>query len=113
MRSYTAGTLREFGPSREEQVETLAQSSSARVERIVSRGHCSAPDFWYDQAEDEFVLLVSGAARLQFADGTVRELRPGDWLNIPAHVRHRVDWTDETTFSVWLAVFSPADPTSA
>jgi cupin 2 domain-containing protein len=110
VRTYSVGNLKAFGPNAEEQFETLTHSGSVRVERIVSRGHCSAPDFWYDQAEDEFVLLVSGAARLQFADGTLLELRPGDWVNIPARVRHRVDWTDETTFTVWLAVFSPANP---
>lgn len=108
MQTYTAGKLGEFGPVSEEQFETLARSGAVRVERIVSRGHRSAPDFWYDQNEDEFVLLVSGAARLMFADGAVHELRAGDWMNIPAHVRHRVDWTDDTAFTVWLAVFSPA-----
>jgi cupin 2 domain-containing protein len=69
VRTYTAGKLAEFEPSGEERFETLAQSNSVRVERIVSRGHCSAPDFWYDQSEDEFVLVISGAARLQFEDG--------------------------------------------
>jgi cupin 2 domain-containing protein len=108
VRSYELGKLGEFGPISGEHFETLARSGEVRVERIVSRGHRSEPDFWYDQAEDEFVLLVSGAARLMFADGTLCELRAGDWVNIPAHVRHRVDWTDETTFTIWLAVFSPA-----
>ena len=108
MQTYQRGKLGDFGSSSEEQFETLARSGDVRIERIVSRGQRSKPDFWYDQTEDEFVLLVSGAARLMFGDGTVCELRAGDWVNIPAHVRHRVDFTDETACTVWLAVFSPA-----
>ena len=76
-----------------------------RIERIVSRGHASPPDFWYDQDWHEFVLLMSGRARLELADGApVVELEPGDWLDIKAHVRHRVDWTDPEQDTVWLAV---------
>ena len=69
----------------------LMDTGRVRVERIVSRGHASPPGFWYDQDRDEFVLLVSGAARLLFEDdpGPV-ELRPGDYVTIPAHRRHRV-----------------------
>ena len=89
----------------EELVETLCQSPDVRIERIVSRGHVSPPDFWYDQEQHEFVLLVSGRARLAFADGTTVELHPGDWLDIPAHKKHRVEWTDPVRDSVWLAVF--------
>lgn len=89
----------------EELVEALWRSEYARIERIVSRGHASPPDFWYDQEWHEFVLLVSGRARLGFADGTPGiELVPGDWLNLRAHVRHRVEWTDPQQDTVWLAV---------
>jgi len=89
----------------EELVETLCRSGPLRIERIVSRGHASPPGFWYDQADHEFVLLVSGRARLAFADGRPPvELAPGDWLEIKAHVRHRVDWTDPEQDTVWLAV---------
>jgi cupin 2 domain-containing protein len=85
--------------------EILCHSEQVRVERIVSRGHASPEDFWYDQECHEFVLLVSGRARLVFADGTPAvELVSGDWLVIPAHVKHRVDWTDPEQDSVWLAV---------
>jgi cupin 2 domain-containing protein len=87
-----------------ELVETLCQAEYVRIERIVSRGHASPPDFWYDQEWHEFVLLVSGRARLAFADGTpCVELEPGDWLDIPAHKQHRVAWTDPQQDTVWLA----------
>ena len=90
----------------EEFSEVLAQGRNLRIERIVSCGHTSAPDFWYDQEEDEFVLLVSGRARLEFADGgEPMSLATGDWLTIPAHCRHRVAWTDPETDTVWLVVF--------
>ena len=90
----------------EELVETLARSAHVCIERIVSRGHASPPGFWYDQEQNEFVVLVSGRARLAFTDGTPAiDLAPGDWLDIPAHKKHRVEWTDPVEETVWLAVF--------
>jgi len=89
-----------------EVVETLIAAGALRIERIVSRGEASPPGFWYDQDEAEFVAVLSGAARLRFADESGdREMRPGDWVAIPAHKRHRVEWTDPTQPTVWLAVF--------
>lgn len=87
-----------------ELTEALLTTSHVRIERIVSHGHASPPEFWYDQDEGEWVAVLAGAARLQFEDHTV-ELRPGDCVNIPAHVRHRVDWTAPNEPTVWLAVF--------
>lgn len=85
---------------------TLADGGSCRVERIVSRGHNSPPGFWYDQDENEFVLLVKGAARMLLeGEAEERSLGPGDWLDIKAHVRHRVTWTDPTRPTIWVAVF--------
>lgn len=85
--------------------EELLQGSEFRAERIVSLGHTTPPNQWFDQATDEWVLLVSGAARLQFErPAVVHEMRPGDYLNIPAHQRHRVAWTDPDHPTVWLAL---------
>jgi len=89
--------------------ETLVKTGSVRVERIVSRGHVTAAGDWYDQVEDEFVVVLKGAARLEFSDGRVSELGPGDCLNIPAHERHKVVWTDETAETVWLVVHYARD----
>jgi cupin 2 domain-containing protein len=90
-----------------ELVQTLLSGDGGfRVERIVSTGgHASLEQFWYDQAQHEWVLLVSGAARLRFegADEPV-DLVPGSYLDIPAHTRHRVEWTDPTRVTVWLAI---------
>ena len=89
----------------EELVETLGNTAHVRIERIVSRGHASPPDVWYDQERHEFVVLVSGRARLAFADGSPPvEMVPGDWIDLKAHTRHRVDWTDPLQDTVWLAV---------
>lgn len=84
--------------------ETLLGAAAVRIERIVSRGHASPPGFWYDQAEHEWVLLVQGQARLRIGEDIV-ELSPGDYLNIPAHLKHRVEWTSPDQDSIWLAVF--------
>ena len=89
----------------EEIFDTLAASGDVRIERIVSRGHASPTDFWYDQDTDEFVLLVQGRAGLSIEGGAdTIILEPGDYLIIKAHVRHRVEWTDPGMDTIWLAV---------
>jgi cupin 2 domain-containing protein len=84
--------------------ETLVERDAVRIERIVSRGHATPAGEWCDQDRHEWVLLLRGAARLAFADGRELELVPGDWLEIPARQRHRVEWTDPAQDTVWLAV---------
>lgn len=89
----------------DERVELLAQSGAVRIERIVSTGQASPPGFWYDQERPEFVVVLAGSAGLRFeGERAVRKLAPGDWIDIPAHARHRVEWTDPATPTVWLAV---------
>ncbi|MHC4994089.1 MAG: cupin domain-containing protein [Planctomycetota bacterium] len=89
----------------EELIQTLHESDSVRIERIVSRGHASPEGFWYDQPQDEFVVLLSGAATLEFEAGDHRiELKTGDYLVIPARTRHRVVCTSQDMDSVWLAI---------
>ena len=88
-----------------EQITTLLSSSALRIERIVSHGQASPPGFWYDQPQAEWVIVLAGRAELRFADdGATTRLEVGDWLHIPAHRRHRVEWTDPTQATVWLAV---------
>lgn len=89
----------------EELFETLVEADSVRIERIVSKGHASADDFWYDQEQHEWVLLLRGAAVLRVEDDAEPlEMKPGDWVCIPAHKRHRVEWTDPEQTTIWLAV---------
>lgn len=86
-------------------LEVLEAAPGMRVERIVSEGHASPEGFWYDQDETEWVALLQGDAELEFADGGRRSLKAGDWLTIPAHVRHRVAYTSSEPPCVWIAVF--------
>ena len=93
----------------EEQIERLVGGPCFRIERIVSTGQASPAGFWYDQPDDEFVVLLAGAARLRFEEGgRILDLQPGDWVEIPAHVRHRVEWTQAHPPTVWLAVHRTA-----
>lgn len=88
----------------EELVTVLQAGQNLRIERIVSTGHRSPEGLWFDQPEHEWVMVLTGAAKLQFEDRTV-ELLPGDTVNIPAHQKHRVEWTSPDETTVWLAVF--------
>lgn len=85
--------------------EALVEAKSVRIERIVSLGHASAKGFWYDQDASEWVLLLSGGAGLEFEGREdILEMKPGDHVNIAAHVRHRVAWTIPGKPTLWLAV---------
>lgn len=90
----------------EELVEKLLETNRFRLERIVSTGQISPPDFWYDQEEDEWVVVLQGEAMLQiFGEDQPRQLRPGDTLFLPAHCRHRIVYTSTNEPTVWLALF--------
>ena len=82
----------------------LLRRGDVAIERIVSTGQSSPPGFWYDQAHDEWVLLIAGAATLEIDGGETRRLRPGDYVFLPAHCRHRVAETAAGEPTVWLAV---------
>lgn len=85
--------------------ETLLKTEHFQIERILSDGHATPPGKWYDQDFDEWVILLKGKASLRF-DGQAEptRLQPGDYVHIPAHVRHRVDSTDNEQKTVWLAL---------
>ena len=88
----------------EEVFETLLEHPGFRLERIVSRGHVTPEGTWYDQPQDEWVLLVAGAARLVMEGNKTVELAPGDTVLLPAGCRHRVAWTAPGVPTVWLAL---------
>jgi cupin 2 domain-containing protein len=89
----------------EETITVLLSSPNVRIERIVSNGQASPPGFWYEQDAAEWVILLDGSAALMFEGEIVpRHLAPGDYVHIPAHVRHRVEGTDAREPTVWLAV---------
>jgi cupin 2 domain-containing protein len=89
----------------EEQLTELLAAPGLRIERIVSIGQASPAGFWYDQDQAEWVLVLAGSAGLMIeGEPELRVLSPGDYVLIPAHVRHRVAWTDPEQSTIWLAV---------
>ena len=94
-----------FGNRSEETFEPLLEHPGLRLERIVSFGQATPPGEWYDQERDEWVILFKGKAGLLFeGESEVRVLKPGDYLLIPGHCRHRVEWTAAGEPTVWLAL---------
>lgn len=89
----------------QEQFTSLFKGKSVRIERIVSSGHTTNPNEWYDQEEFEFVMLVQGKARLEFADGEEMWLSAGDYCCIEPHQKHRVTYTSIEPICIWIAVF--------
>lgn len=89
----------------EEISEILASGQEISIERIISTGQTSPEGYWYDQEQDEWVVVLQGSARLAWEDGRQLDMKPGDWVLLPAHQRHRVDWTSHNPPCIWLAVF--------
>ena len=89
----------------EEMFDCILKQDNIVIERIVSNGHVTPAGQWYDQAGDEWVILLQGQATLLFEETkTTVKLSPGDYLLIPAHTRHRVEWTPPDFNTIWLAV---------
>ena len=88
----------------DESIDVLLQRESLKIERIISKGHTSPDTGWYDQENDEWVLVLKGAAVISFENDTEVNLAVGDYVNILAHTKHRVKWTDPDTETIWLAV---------
>jgi cupin 2 domain-containing protein len=88
----------------QEVFEQLAAGENVTIERIISKGQQSPETGWYDQETSEWVIVLQGEAILQFEDGGTLAMKAGDYINIAAHSRHRVQWTDPDIETVWLAV---------
>lgn len=85
--------------------EDIVKSPRVRIERILSQGQRSPASGWYDQEEQEWVIMLRGQARILFEGGNEISLGGGDYVHIPAHTRHKVTWTTPDEVTVWLAVF--------
>jgi len=93
------------GPLPDEIVDQLAQAKAVRIERIVSTGQATSPGQWLEQAQHEWVVLLTGSAALSFEqDKSPIQMQPGDYLYIPGGTRHRVESTDTDQPTVWLAI---------
>lgn len=88
----------------EEAFETLAQSKNVQIERIISKGHTSPESDWYDQERNEWILVLKGEAVISFENEKEITLTAGSHVEIPAHRKHKVCWTDPKTETIWLAV---------
>ncbi len=84
--------------------EDLIQNDKLKIERIITRGHNSLKSNWYDQDKNEWVMLLKGEAILLFEDKSSIKLKEGDFINIPAHKKHKVKWTAPNIETIWLAV---------
>lgn len=91
--------------SPDEIIETIIKTNQFKIERIISGGESTEKGKWYDQAADEWVILLKGSAGLLF-EGDNKEIvmKPGDHVNIPARQKHRVEWTDANEETIWLAI---------
>ncbi len=83
-----------------EKIATLATGAHFRFEHIYSGSYVSPPDFWYDQAQAEWAVLLAGSATLEFEAGMLA-MTAGDAVLIPAHLKHRVA---RSSHAVWLAL---------
>jgi len=90
---------------KDERIEILLKTDYFTLQRILSSGQTTAPGEWYDQDEDEWVVVLTGSAGLLFEGETkIHTMRPGDYIHIPAHKRHRMEWTDSKQKTIWLAL---------
>jgi cupin 2 domain-containing protein len=87
-----------------ESFEELLRHKNIKIERIVSHGHTSPETGWYEQKENEWVIVLEGSGSVLFESGVEFNLKKGDYLNIPAHTRHKVTRTDPDNITVWLAI---------
>ncbi|MCV6606886.1 MAG: cupin domain-containing protein [Campylobacterales bacterium] len=88
-----------------EVAQTIIKNDNVRIEKIISTGQKSEKDFWYDQDENEWVIVLKGSGLIKFFDGSETLLKEGDYLNIPKGVKHRVEETSEDEVTIWLCVF--------
>ena len=86
--------------------EILLHHDKYKLERIISKGQITPEGQWYDQDNDEWVVLLRGEARIEFAGSEIMYLTPGDYLWIPAHQLHRVLYTSSDPDCIWLALHS-------
>ncbi len=89
----------------EEICEVLVQSDHVTIERIISKGHRSSESGWYDQEQNEWVIVLKGKAIISFENGKEITLKAGSHFNISAHQKHKVYWTDPKTETIWLAIY--------
>ncbi|MFW5792667.1 MAG: cupin domain-containing protein [Bacteroidota bacterium] len=89
--------------------EVLHQNKNIKIERIISKGHITDKNKWYNQKTDEWVLLIQGQAKIEFEENKIIELKSGDYILIPAGKKHKVIYTSKNPYCVWLAIHTKAE----
>ncbi len=84
--------------------EDIISGDNIRIERIISYGHTSPASGWYDQNENEWVILLKGEAKIEIENEELIHLLGGSYLNIPSHTKHKVVWTKPDMETIWLAI---------
>lgn len=84
--------------------ENIVDSNNVKIERIISKGRASTPTEWLDEQTNEWVIVLQGEAILLFDNASSVTLKTGDYINIPAHTKHKVEWTTSDTETIWLAI---------
>jgi cupin 2 domain-containing protein len=84
--------------------QEILSKNNIKIERIVSYGQSSPKEGWYDQEGDEWVMVLKGKAVLSFKESDDVVLESGEYINIPAHTKHKVSWTAPDEETIWLAV---------
>lgn len=92
-----------------EYLENILVNPNFRLERIISFGHITPSDYWYDQEEDEFVLLLKGNAKILLENDEIIELKEGDYVIIPKHLKHKVIYTDTENKTFWITCYFKND----
>jgi cupin 2 domain-containing protein len=88
----------------QEYFEPLVSGENVLIERIISTGQTTPVGEWYDQERDEWVILLQGEASISYSDNSIIQLKPGDYIFIPAHQKHRVEYTSSEPPCIWIAV---------
>jgi len=88
----------------EELFDTILSSDSFRLERIISKGHATPKGQWYNQQDNEWVMLLKGSAGLRIEGQDIITMQQGDFILLPAGLKHRVEWTAPDTETIWLAL---------
>ena len=86
----------------QEIIKEIFSNNDVKMEIITSNNASSPKGFWYNQDQNEFVYLSKGKAILNI-DNKIYNLKKGDYLNIPANLKHRVEKTSKKC--IWLCVF--------
>lgn len=84
--------------------EDLQKSNNLKIERIISYGHFTPENEWYDQDKSEWVMIISGYGEILFENGTIKKMKAGDYILIPAHQKHKVIKTAKNEHTIWLAI---------